>query len=155
MTQSTNSLNLTIERMTTGFKINHSRDNAANYSISTNMDTQISSYNVAEDNCAMGLDLLTTASGSLSLIHSKLQRLRDLALQSANDTYGSESQKAINAEAKAIVDEVKRVYNTAEYNGKKLFVLECREELLAQMLKFMKRTALDHDYVSQEKKNSK
>ena len=45
------------------------------------------------------------------------------------------------------------MYIHIEYNGKKLFVLECREELLANMLKFMKRTALDHDYVSQEKKN--
>ena len=47
------------------------------------------------------------------------------------------------------------MYIHVDYNGKKLFVLECREELLAQMLKFMKRTALEHDYVSQEKKNSK
>ena len=121
MSQSTNALDLAIERMSTGFKINHSRDNAANYSISNNMTTQIGSYNVAEDNCAMGLDMLTTANGGLDLISRKLKRLRELALQSANDTYGSESQKAINAEAKAIVDEVKRVYNTAEYNGKKLF----------------------------------
>ena len=45
------------------------------------------------------------------------------------------------------------MYIHVDYNGKKLYVLECREELLAQMLKFMKRTALDHDYVSQEKKN--
>lgn len=45
------------------------------------------------------------------------------------------------------------MYIYIEYDGKKLFVLECREELLANMLKFMKRTALDHDYVSQEKKN--
>lgn len=45
------------------------------------------------------------------------------------------------------------MYIHVEYNGKKLYVLECREELLIQMLKFMKRTSLDHDYVSQEKKN--
>ena len=53
MKQSTNSLNQAIERMTTGFKINHAKDNAANYSISTNLTTKIGSYNVAEDNCAM------------------------------------------------------------------------------------------------------
>lgn len=47
------------------------------------------------------------------------------------------------------------MYIHVDYNGKKLFVLECREELLIQMLKFMKRTALDHDYVSQEKKNTR
>ena len=46
------------------------------------------------------------------------------------------------------------MYIHVDYNGKKLYVLECREELLVQMLKFMKRTALDRDYISQEKKNA-
>ena len=53
MSKATNALNLAIERMTTGFKINHSKDNAANYSIATNMTTKINSYMVAEDNVAM------------------------------------------------------------------------------------------------------
>ena len=92
--------------MSTGFKINHAKDNAANYSISTNMTTKIGAYQVAEDNAAMGLDMVTTASEALSLIERKLSRLRELAVQSSNGTYGSASQKAINAEAKAIVDEV-------------------------------------------------
>ena len=66
LNKSTDALNLAIERMTTGFKINHASDNAANYSISTNLTTQISSYMVAEDNCAMGLDMLSSAVGDLS-----------------------------------------------------------------------------------------
>ena len=121
MKQSTNKLNQAIERMTTGFKINHAKDNAANYSISTNMTTKIGAYNVAEDNAAMGLDLISTAEGTLSQIEDILQRLRTLAEQAANGTYGEQSLNAINAEANALVDEINRLYSTAEYNGIKLF----------------------------------
>ena len=121
LNNSTKLLNQAIERMTTGFKINHASDNAANFSITTNMGVKLSSYAVAEDNVAMGLDLLSTAGGSLDLISDKLSRLRALAEQSANGTYGEQSLKAINSEANAIVDEIERIYSTAEYNGIKLF----------------------------------
>ena len=121
LNNSTKLLNQSIERMTTGFKINHASDNAANYSISTNMGVKLSSYAVAEDNVAMGLDLLSTAGGSLDLISDKLSRLRALAEQAANGTYGEQSLNAINAEASAIIDEMLRTKSTTEYNGKKLF----------------------------------
>ena len=117
MKQSTNKLNQAIERMTTGFKINHAKDNTANYSIATNMTTKIGAYNVAEDNAAMGLDLISTAEGTLSQIEDKLQRLRALAEQASNGTYGEQSLNAINAEANALVDEIERIYNNSEYNG--------------------------------------
>ena len=117
MKSSTNKLNQAIERMTTGFKINHAKDNAANYSIATNMTTKIGAYNVAEDNAAMGLDLISTAEGTLSQIEDKLQRLRALAEQASNGTYGEQSLNAINAEANALVDEIERIYNNSEYNG--------------------------------------
>ena len=115
--QSTNSLNTAIERMTTGCKLNHASDNAANYNIATNMTTKLGALQVAEDNCTMGLDMLATANGTLDQIHEKLQRLRDLAVQSSNGTYGDQSKQAINAEANALVDEIERLYNTTEYNG--------------------------------------
>ena len=121
MKQSTNKLNQAIERMTTGYKINHAKDNAANYSIATNMTTKIGSLQVAEDNCAMGLDMITTASDTLSGIDDKLVRLRSLATQASNGTYGDKSLDAINTEANALVDEISRLYSTAEYNGIKLF----------------------------------
>ena len=121
MTSATNKLNQAIERMTTGYKINGAKDNAANYSISTNMTTKINSYMVAEDNVAMGLDMLSTANGSLDQISDKLTRLRALATQASNGTYGTQSLTAINSEANALVDEINRIYSTAEYNGKKIF----------------------------------
>ena len=68
MTKSTNALNTAIERMTTGFKINHASDNAANYSISTDMSSKLSSYGVAQENVNMGIDMVSTASSSLETI---------------------------------------------------------------------------------------
>lgn len=107
--------------MSTGFKVNHAADNAANYLIVTNMSTRLNSYQVAEDNVAMGLDMVTTAAESLDLINDKLVRLRALAEQAANGTYGEQSLNAVNAEANALVDEIERTYNNSEYNGIKFF----------------------------------
>ena len=119
--QSTNKLNQAIERMTTGYKINHASDNAANYSIATNMDTKIGAYMVAEENASMGLDMLMTAEGSLNLISDKLSRLRSLAVTAQNGTYGDSSISALESEAEALISEIKREYATTEYNGVKLF----------------------------------
>ena len=88
---STNGLNTAIERMTTGFKINHAKDNAANYSINTKLSSKLSSYYVAQDNASMGLDMMTSAMDNLDLISSHLSRMRDLAEQAANGTYGEDS----------------------------------------------------------------
>ena len=66
MLNSTNRLNSAIEKLSTGYKINHASDNAANYSISTDMNTQLSSYDIASDNIAMGMDLLSTAQDTIA-----------------------------------------------------------------------------------------
>ena len=121
LTASTNALNAAIERMTTGFKINHAKDNAANYSISTNLASKLSSYSVAQDNVAMGLDMLTTAEDSLSLISDHLSRIRDLTEQAANGTYGQDSLNAIQSEITARLAECDRIVSNTEYNGIKLF----------------------------------
>ena len=121
MKTSTNKLNQAIERMSSGYKVNHAKDNAANYSISTNMSTKISAYEIAESNTMMGLYMLSTANESLTLIEDKLMRLRALATQANNGTYGAQSLEAINTEANALTDEIERLYKTAEYNGEKLF----------------------------------
>ena len=121
MRTSTNKLNQAIERMSTGAKLNHAKDNAANYSISTNLTTRIGAYSVAEDNTAMGLDMVSTASDTISQMQSHGERLRALATQARNGTYGSQSLKAIQSESDAITKEIERLYNSAEYNGVSLF----------------------------------
>ena len=118
---STNGLNDAIERMTTGFKLNHAKDNAANYSISTSLTTKLGAYTIAEENATMGLDMVQTASDSLSLISDKLSRMRALAIQAQNCTYGDTSLDAINAEVNALAKEINRIQSSTEYNGRSLF----------------------------------
>ena len=117
LSNSTTALNTAIERMTTGYKINHASDNAANYSISQNMTSQIQSYQVAEENTSMGLDMVQTASDSLSEIERLSTRLRALAVQAQNGTMGKDSISAINQEAAAITDEIMRIASNTGYNG--------------------------------------
>lgn len=124
---STNQLNQAIERMTTGFKINHAKDNAANYSININLSTKISAYNIAEDNAMMGLDMVSTASSSLDGISNLLSRLRCLSIQAQNRTYGNSSLSALNSEAGALVSEISRIRTNTKYNGIELLAPKAQE----------------------------
>ncbi len=121
LNKSTNALNQAIERMTTGFKINGAKDNAANFSISTNMSTKISAYMIAEDNASAGIDFVQTASSNLALMSDLGSRLRSLAEQAANGTYGKTSIQAINSEAASIINEIYRIKNSTTYNGIDIF----------------------------------
>ena len=118
--KATSSLNNAIERMTTGYKINHAKDNAAGYSISNLWVTQLGSLDVASDNAATGSDMLTTAEETYGLLTSHIQRVRDLTEQAANGTYGSQSLKAIQSEIMARLQEVNRIAANSEFNGIKL-----------------------------------
>ena len=118
--ESTNALNTSIERMTTGYKINHSKDSAAGYAIAELWETQLTSLDVASDNAAMGMDMLTTAEGTYDLLIGHIQRIRDLAEQAANGTYGASSLEAIKKEAEARFSEIDRIAKNAEFNGIKL-----------------------------------
>ena len=120
LAKATSSLNKAIERMTTGYKINHASDNAAGYSIAKNWQIKLSSLDAAADNAAMGSDLLATLEDNYDLISSHLQRVRDLTEQAANGTYGSASKKAIQSEIMARLEEIDRISTNAEYNGIKL-----------------------------------
>lgn len=123
---STNGLNQAIERMTTGFKLNHAKDNAANFSISTSITTKLGAYNTAEENAMMGLDMVQTASSSLETISDKLSRMRALAVQAQNGTYGNDSIDAINSEANALAKEINRIISNTEYNGISLFKISAK-----------------------------
>ena len=116
----TNALNTSIERMSTGYKINHAKDGAAGYAMSKLWETQLSSLDVASDNAAMGLDMLTTAESTYDILLEHIQRVRDLTEQAANGTYGTTSIGAINKEIEARLSEVDRIAKNAEFNGVKL-----------------------------------
>ena len=91
LAKSTTSLNNAIERMTTGYKINHAADNAAGYSIARNWEAQLGSLDVAAANAATGADMLSTLEDHYQLVSSHVQRVRVLTEQAANGTYGSQS----------------------------------------------------------------
>ncbi len=116
LNSATNSLNTAIERMSTGYKLNHASDNAANYSISNSWITKLGSLDIATENASMGKDLLSTSEENYGLLTGHLQRIRDLTEQAANGTYGSASLKAIQSEIKSRLEEITRIAKSAEFN---------------------------------------
>ena len=116
----TNNMNTAMQRLSTGMKINSSKDDAAGSAVSTRLEYKISSLAVAEDNAQMGSSLLETAEGTLDVVQSNLERVRDLTEQAANGTYGSDAMTAIKAEISGRLSEVSRIANTTDFNGKKL-----------------------------------
>ena len=117
LAKSTTQLNNAIERMTTGYKINHASDNAAGYSIARNWEAKLGSLDVAADNAATGADMLATLEDNYALISSHVQRVRDLTEQAANGTYGTQSKEAIQSEIQARLDEINRIAANCEFNG--------------------------------------
>ena len=121
LNKSTSNLETALERLSTGFRINHAKDDAAGYSIASNLTTKINSYLVAEDNILSGIDLLTTASETIELMTNQILRLRDIATQAQNGTYDTQSLSALNLEAENIISELERLRTSTEYNGIPLF----------------------------------
>ena len=119
--ESTMGLNEAINRMTTGLKVNHAKDNAAGYSIIENLNTKISSMLQVQQNTADGMALLSTAEGGLVEIQGLLERLRELTLQASTGTYDTKSREAMQAEADALVLEINRIKNSIEYDGQNLY----------------------------------
>ena len=117
LNSATESLNDAIKRMTTGYKINNAKDNAAGYSIVSDWTTKLGSLDVASQNASMGADLLKTAEENYSLITEHLQRVRDLTEQAANGTYGADSLAAIKSEITARLNEIDRIAANCEFNG--------------------------------------
>ena len=117
LAKSTTSLNQAIERMTTGYKINHASDNAAGYSIARNWEAQLGSLDIAADNAATGADMLQTLEDTYALVSTHIQRVRDLTEQASNGTYGEQSLEAIKSEIGARLEEINRIAANCEYNG--------------------------------------
>lgn len=117
----TKGLNTAIEQMTTGYKLNHAKDNPANYAMMKKMETKLRAWEVASDNISIGHNMLETAESNAELISKHVIRVRDLCEQAANGTYGEASLKAIKAEISARVEEINRIKDNAEFNDIKLF----------------------------------
>ena len=112
----TKGMNISMEQLSTGFRINSAKDDAAGYSVSAGMEAKINGYDIIEMNSQMGLDMLTTQEGVLDIINDYLQRIRDLTMQAANGTYGSASLNAIALEVIQRMDEINRLCEITDFN---------------------------------------
>ncbi len=109
------------EKLSSGYQINRAGDNAAGLAISEKMRSQIRGLSQATKNANDGISLIQTAEGGLNETHSILQRMRELAVQSANGTYQDDTDReAIQLEVDALKSEIDRISSATEYNGMKL-----------------------------------
>lgn len=109
-----------IEKLSSGLRINRAGDDAAGLSISEKMRGQIRGLNQASRNAQDGISLIQTAEGSMNETHAILQRMRELAVQSANDTNVSADRTALQNEYTALKNEVDRIAKNTEFNTQKL-----------------------------------
>ncbi|WP_025563173.1 flagellin [Psychromonas sp. SP041] len=112
--------NEAMERLSSGLRINSAKDDAAGLAISTNMNSQITGLNQAVRNSNDGISMAQTAEGAMDEMTNILQRMRELSVQSANDTNSAENRGAIQEEVDQLHQELDRIADTTEFNGKKL-----------------------------------
>lgn len=110
-----------MEKLSSGYKLNRSADDAAGLSISEKMRNQIRGLNVASNNIEDGISYVQVADGALSEIHSMLHRMEELAVKSANDTNNVEDRQAIDNEIQCLKEEIEKVLEDTEFNGKKIW----------------------------------
>ncbi len=120
LSTSGSSLATTIQRLSSGSRINSAKDDAAGLAISERFGTQIRGTDVAIRNANDGISLAQVAEGSLTEIGNNLQRIRELSVQSSNATNSSSDRKALQAEVTQLVSEIDRVAKQSEFNGTKL-----------------------------------
>ncbi|MHA6963346.1 flagellin [Zobellella denitrificans] len=120
LTQSSNALATSMERLATGSRINSAKDDAAGLQISNRLNSQVRGLGVAMKNASDGISIAQTAEGAMNESTNILQRVRDLALQSANGTNSDDDRKAIQKEVSALQNELTRIAETTSFGGQKL-----------------------------------
>lgn len=114
------SMATTVQRLSSGLRINSARDDAAGLAISQRMTAQIRGMEQAIRNANDGISLAQTAEGALGEIANNLQRIRELAVQAANGTYAPEDKAALQKEVQQLKDEILRVVDSTKFNGREL-----------------------------------
>src|SRR3712207_3166390 len=109
-----------LEKLSSGFRINRAADDAAGLAISEGLRSQVGGLKVAVRNAQDGISVVQTAEGALTEVHSILQRVRDLAVQAGNDSNNADSRKAIQTEASQLISELDRIGQSTNFNGIKL-----------------------------------
>lgn len=117
---SSNNLATSLQRLSTGSRINSAKDDAAGLQIANRLSSQINGLNIAVKNSNDGISMAQTAEGALEQSTAILQRMRDLALQSANGSNSDDERKALNGEVDQLKKELDRIANTTSFGGKNL-----------------------------------
>ena len=120
LTNNTSGVNKALEKLSSGLRINRAGDDAAGLAISEKMRGQIRGLEMAQKNAQDGISLIQTAEGALNETHSILQRMRELAVQAANDTNTTEDRAALQKEIDQLAEEISRISSTTEFNTQKL-----------------------------------
>jgi flagellin len=117
-----NTVNLgkSLERLSSGFRINKASDDAAGLQISETLRSQIRGSDKAIDNVQDGINVLNTADGAFGTVTNSLQRVRELLVQGANDTLSATQRSSIGSEVKQLVSDITRVSKATQFNGKNL-----------------------------------
>ena len=117
LNNSSSALNTSLERLSSGLRINSAKDDAAGQAISERFTAQIRGLNQAVRNANDGISLAQTTEGALNETVNALQRIRELAVQSANATNSVSDRASINAESQQLIAEIDRIANTTQFNG--------------------------------------
>jgi flagellin len=120
LTASQGSLATSMQRLSSGLRVNSAKDDAAGLAIAERMNAQVKGLSVAARNANDGISLAQTAEGALGKVGDMLQRMRELAVQSANATNSEDDRKALQAEVSQLTDEIDRVAKQTSFNGKKV-----------------------------------
>ena len=120
LSASTGSLTTSMQRLSSGLRVNSAKDDAAGLAIAERMQTQVRGMNVAIRNANDGISLAQTAEGALGKIGDNLQRMRELAVQAANDTNGLNDRSSLNDEFLQLAQENERIIKNTKFNSKEL-----------------------------------
>ncbi|WP_326541690.1 flagellin N-terminal helical domain-containing protein [Pseudorhodoferax sp.] len=120
LSSSQSSLSVSMQRLSSGLRVNSAKDDAAGLAISERMNSQIKGNTVAARNSNDGISLAQTAEGALGKVGDMLQRMRELAVQSSNATNSTNDRKALQAEVSQLIDEIDRVAKQTSFNGTKI-----------------------------------
>lgn len=115
-----NKLSKSLERLSSGLKINHAKDNPAGLAMAKRMNAQLKGLGVANQNASDGVSVIETADGALTEVASMLQRINELAVKSSTGTLTDEDRATIQNEVAQLKEEITRVSDTTEFNGQKL-----------------------------------
>lgn len=113
----TNALQKTMEKLASGYRINRAGDDAAGLQLSENLRAQIRGSKKALDNTQDGMNVLNIADGALQTITDSLQRMRELAVQAANDTYNTSQRSAMQVEVEQLLADIDRISSATKFNG--------------------------------------